>query len=90
LQATYAELLLNGSEQKSWSEALDLWRRIAARSRPQSELWYRAKYSNSLALFKLGRKQDAADRIRYIQATTPGLQNTPWANRFAELLRKCQ
>ena len=90
LQAAYAELLLGGSDQKSWSEALDLWRRIAARSRPQTGLWYRAKYANSLALFKLGQKHEAADRIRYLQATTPGLQNTPWAQRFAELLRKCQ
>ncbi len=90
LQATYAELLLSDSDSKSWTRALEHWRRIAARARPQSELWYRAKFSTVLALKKLGQKQEAADRIRYIQATTPALATTPWGQKFADLLRDCQ
>jgi 16S rRNA U1498 N3-methylase RsmE len=70
--------------------ALDHWRRIAARARPQSERWYQAKFATALALSKLGQKREAADRIQYLQATTPALASTPWAQRFADLLRKCQ
>ena len=90
LQATYAELLLSDDDPKSWTMALDHWRRIAARARPQSELWYRAKFSTALALKQLGQKQEAASRIRYLQATTPAVETTPWGQKFADLLRDCQ
>jgi len=90
LQATYADLLLSDAEPASWTAALDHWRRIAARARPQTELWYRAKYAGVLALKKLGQKQEAASRIRYLQATTPALKATVWGQKFADLLRECE
>lgn len=90
LQATYADLLLSDDDPKSWTGALEHWRRIAARARPQSELWYRAKFSTALALKKLGQKQEAASLIRYLQATLPALETTPWGKKFADLLRDCQ
>jgi hypothetical protein len=90
LQAAYAELLLSDDDPKSWTMALDHWRRIAARARPQSELWYRAKFSTALALKQLGKKPEAASRIRYLQATTPAVETTPWGQKFADLLRDCQ
>jgi tetratricopeptide (TPR) repeat protein len=90
LQTAYAQLLLSGDDPKSWKMALDHWRRIANRARPQSEVWYQAKFGTAVALSKLGQKREAADRILYLQATTPALASTPWASRFAELLRACQ
>lgn len=90
LQATYADLLLGDEAAESWTAALDHWRRIAARARPQTELWYRAKYAGALALKKLGQPQEAASRIRYLQATTPALETTPWGGKFADLLRECE
>jgi len=90
LQATYAELLLDGDDPSAWKMALDRWRRIASRARPQSELWYQAKFATVVALSKLGQKREAADRIQYLQATTPALASTPWADKFADLLRECQ
>jgi hypothetical protein len=90
LQAAYAELLLSDDDPKSWTMALDHWRRIAARARPQTELWYRAKFSTALALKQLGKKPEAAGRIRYLQAATPAVEATPWGRKFADLLRDCQ
>lgn len=90
LQAAYAGLLLSDDDPKSWTMALDHWRRIAARARPQSELWYQAKFSTALALKQLGQKQEAANRIRYLQAATPAVETTPWGRKFADLLRACQ
>ena len=90
LQAAYAELLLSDDDPKSWTMALEHWRRIAARARPQSELWYRAKFSTALGLKQLGQKQEAASRIRYLQATTPAVETTPWGKKFTDLLRDCQ
>lgn len=90
LQTAYAELLLAGDDPQAWNKALEHWRRIANRARPGTELWYKAKYAIAVALSKLGQQREAADRIQYLQATTPGLADTPWAAKFRELLRQCQ
>lgn len=90
IQEAYGDLLLNGEDKASWQAALDQWRRVAARSRPRTDRWFKAKYSVALALLKLGERQQAADRIRYLQAIPPGLKNTPWEERFQKLLRRCE
>jgi hypothetical protein len=90
IQEAYAELLLDGDDEDSWRAALDQWRRVASRSQARTDRWYKAKYSVALALFKLGEKQEAADRIRYLQVIPPGLEDTPWKDRFLELLQRCE
>lgn len=90
IQETYAQLLLDGEDRASWQAALDQWRRVAGRSRPRTDRWFKAKYSVALALWKLGERQPAADRIRYLQAIPPGLKGTPWEEPFRELLRRCE
>jgi len=90
IQETYAELLLEGDDAESLRDALDQWRRVASRTRPRTERWFKAKYSVALALWKLGENQQAAERIRYLQAIPPGLEGTPWKDRFLELLRQCE
>jgi len=90
IQEAYADLLLNGEDKASWQASLDQWRRVAARSRPRTDRWFKAKYSVALALWKLGERQQAADRIRYLQAIPPGLKNTAWEERFRELLKRCE
>jgi hypothetical protein len=90
IQEAYADLLLDGDDEASWQAALDQWRRVAGRSRPRTDRWYKAKYSVALALWKLGQRQQAADRIRYLQAIPPGLENTPWKDKFLELLHRCE
>lgn len=90
LQTAYAELLLAGDDPQGWTVALEQWRRIGQRARPQTDLWYQAKYATAMALSQLGQKREAAERIQYLQATTPGLDDTPWAQKFSDLLQHCQ
>ncbi len=90
IQEAYAELLLDGDDEESWQGALDQWRRVASRSKSRTDRWYKAKYSVALALFKLGNKPEAANRIRYLQANPPGLEGTSWKDRFLELLQRCE
>lgn len=90
IQETYAQLLLDGDDKASWQTALEQWRRVAGRSRPRSDRWFKAKYSIALALLKLGERQQAAERIRYLQAIPPGLKGTPWEAKFQELLQRCE
>jgi len=89
IQEAYAKLLLDGDDEDSWQRALDQWRRVASRSKVRTDRWYKAKYSVALALFKLGEKQEAANRIRYLQAIPPGLEGASWKDRFLELLQRC-
>ena len=89
-QEAYAELLLTGDDNASWRQALDQWRKIASRSPPRSPRWWRAKYSVALAQFKLGEKQPAAQLIRYLQETPPGLDETELRPKFLELLKRCE
>lgn len=90
LQQGYAELLAAGHDRASLVKGLDQWRIIAARSRPQTELWYKAKYEVARLNYVLGEKEQAAQLIRYLQATPPGLDDAPLRAEFLELLRKCQ
>ncbi len=89
IQQAYAQLLLDGPSREDWQQALDAWRRIAARSRPQTELWYDARYAIASALVKLNQRDEAARRIRYLQALPPGLAGTPWEAKFQQLLDQC-
>lgn len=90
IQRTHAQLLLDGTDRRSWEQALQAWRKIAARSRPATDDWYQARYAIAAALIRLGQHSEAAARIRYLQALPPGLQNTLWAARFQQLLEQCE
>ena len=90
VQEAYAELLLAGDDKTSWRQALDQWRKIASRSPPRSPRWWRAKYSVALAQFQLGDKQPAAQMIRYLQETPPGLDETELRPKFLDLLKRCE
>lgn len=41
-------------------------------------------------LLKLDQRQQAADRIRYLQAIPPGLKNTPWEAKIRTLPNLCE
>ena len=89
VQRAYAQLLLAAEDPESWQQALELWRTIAARSPPRTEAWYAARWGVSAALIQLGQEQEAARRIRYLQAIPPGLAGSGWEARFQELLDRC-
>ncbi len=86
IQVAYARLLLESDSRDDWQQGLDVWRRIAARQRPGTEDWYAARYAIAAALVQLDQLEEAARRIRYLQALAPGLDGTPWQARFQTLL----
>jgi tetratricopeptide (TPR) repeat protein len=89
VQEAYAQILLDSEDPQELSNALDQWRRVASRCRPRSDAWYRSRHAVALALIKLGRTEEATDRIRYLQITPPGLQDTVWQVPFQQLLERC-
>jgi hypothetical protein len=90
IQEAYADLLLAVGDAASLRTALEQWRRIAARSRPHSQRWYRAKLAVATALLGLGERQEAAERIRYLLEVPPGVQEPQWQAKFAALLERCE
>ncbi len=87
-QEALGSMLLRDSSGTSAREALDQWRRIAARTRPGGEPWLRAKYNVALAQLRSGDRAAAARLIRYVQATE-NLNGSGWQARFEALLREC-
>lgn len=88
IQEAYASSLLNSTDQRTLKLALDQWRRVASKSRPRSDRWFKAKYSIALSQFKAGDKPAAAKLIRYLQATED-LSESEWQPKFDELLARC-
>ena len=90
IQEAYAEQLVAAGDQESMQAALQQWRRVASRSNAHSERWYRAKYGIVSALHALGKKEEAADRIRYLLTIPPGVKDAKWKTRFETLLTQCE
>lgn len=87
IQRGFGDVLLNSKNPQHLQQAVLQWRRIVKSTPPETGAWFTAKYNVALAYFKLGKKEDAATRIKYLQATT-GLDNAPNKNAFLELLGK--
>jgi tetratricopeptide (TPR) repeat protein len=83
-----AQLLLDGGTKSAYQQALDEWSRIAKRCRRGTDEWYRAKYSIALAYVRLGKHEEAAQRIRYWKATSD-INQSAWKVKFDKLLAKC-
>lgn len=90
LQEEYAALLSQSSAPEHRAAALKQWRLVARGRKPHTEAWYRAKYHVAAAQLQLGEKQQAAQLIRYLQVTPPGLGKTSWKGRFEQLLQACE
>ncbi len=89
IQETYAELLSASKDPQHWQQALQQWRRVGQFSPPKSARWYRSKYQVAETYLRLGKRQEAAARIRYLQATS-GLEASGMQARFEALLKRCQ
>ncbi|HUE70143.1 MAG TPA: hypothetical protein VMP01_04570 [Pirellulaceae bacterium] len=90
IQEAYGDLLLAGQDKDSLAKGLAQWRIVAARSKPRSERWLKARYSVALAQSKLGEKKQAAALLEYLLLTPPGLDGTPWKVRCEALLEECR
>jgi tetratricopeptide (TPR) repeat protein len=98
VQLQLAQLLLEAQDEPTLTEAISQWQNVARRLRPDSDDWYRARYSLALALYKRNRPAQgqelpdrvlAAQRLRYLQSTSK-VEQTRWGPRVAELLRRCE
>jgi hypothetical protein len=90
IQEGYAEVLAASENREDLNKALAQWRVVASRTKPQTDRWFRAKYEVALLNFRLGDKSQAAQLIKYLQATSPDLAGTSYEKKFVELLRKCE
>lgn len=88
VQEAYANLLSTSDDPATLQRALDQWRRVAAKSRPRSARWFKAKYSIALTQYKLDDKAGAAKLIRYLDATEE-LAKSGLQQEFQDLLEKC-
>jgi len=87
IQIRFAELLLERTEPASLRRALDQWRRVARRLKPGSDDWYHAKLAIARAYLKLGDRKEAADRLKYLQATS-NVRQSKWGRQVQELLNE--
>jgi len=90
IQERHASILVEVGDPKALQQGLDEWRKIAARSKPRTERWLRAKYSVALAQFKLGDVAGATTLLRYMLETPPGLKGSAWQERYEALLTRCR
>lgn len=89
LREEFAGLLLLESDRPSVEQGLAEWRRIAARSQPQTPRWFSAKYHIALAMYRLGDSAGAAQLLSFILETTAGAKN-PQEASYRLLLASCQ
>ena len=70
-------------------EAIKQWRTIASRTKPQSGIWFEAKYNVAKILATQKKKEEAKKLLQYIKAIPPGWDNSDLKEQFESLLRRC-
>lgn len=89
IQMQYADMLIRQSDLENRREALQKYREVARRTRPQTSRWFAAKYGEAKARFLLGNPQNAAKTIQTLQILYPDLGGEQWRLRFKKLLATC-
>lgn len=69
-------------------KAVDQWRRLATKLRPQSSNWFLAKYQVALSLAEMGDRAAAAKLLKFMRANPPGWENSSLNDKFDSLLRQ--
>jgi tetratricopeptide (TPR) repeat protein len=87
IQQRYVEALLLSNDEMRLREALVQWRRVLVGHRPRTDQWYAAKFALAETYIRLGEREEAHQRIRYLKATS-GLGNAAWTKKFQELLNR--
>lgn len=90
IQLSYARLLLRDADPQSQRTALDQWRNILRRSRPQSPQWYEAKYALAVAHYRLGERERTAQMIELLQAVHPEMGGAAMKRKLLQLLERCR
>ncbi|MDA7952066.1 MAG: hypothetical protein MPJ24_11330, partial [Pirellulaceae bacterium] len=89
-QALLAETLQQTNTAPNLAASLDKFRQLTHKCRPNTEPWFRAKYGVARTLLLQGKKEEAAQRIQYLQLTSSALKTSTWNDRFGQLLLECQ
>ena len=89
IQMRYADLLIQQQDAKSLQTALNKYREVARRTRPETQRWFAAKYGEATARLRLGDPQKAAVIIRTTRVLYPDLGGKQWRVRFEKLLAEC-
>ena len=61
---------------------------MAQRARPKTDLWYEAKLNVARQLFRGGKRDEAAELLRFVEAVQ-GLEGTRWQAAYRQLLAEC-
>ncbi len=92
IQIDFAQLLLESSEPETLGKAIVQWRKVASHVPPDSDDWYRARYSIALAFSRrnqTGDRAEAAKRLKYLKAISR-VDQTVWKDRVNQLLDRCR
>ena len=69
-------------------KAINQWRRLATKLRPQSENWFLAKYNVARLLADDGQNESAEKLLKFMRATPPGWENSELKSEYDALLRR--
>jgi len=83
-----AEILSKRNEPEALNKALKLWEDVEEQTQKGSESWWNAKETTLRVLFKLERKNEAADRYKVLRLLYPDLGGTVRKARFEEMFPK--
>lgn len=68
--------------------AINQWRRLVPKLRPQSDNWFLAKYQVALLLSESGDRAAAEKLLRFMQANPPGWEKSNLKREFDSLFRR--
>jgi len=72
------------------SAALESWRKVAARSAPQTDGWFEARYWVARLTAETGDRERSLQLLKYLQSIPPGWEEAPNREAFEQLLRQLE
>lgn len=87
VQEALALLLASGKGRKESQDALAKWRQVGQKSRPGGERWLRAAYYQALLLDRLGQREEAVRKIKFVRNQYPDLGGGEIERKFLDLLQ---
>ncbi len=89
-QIAYAEILATSPTEANWPLALKQWRTIAAKTKPGTTSWFRAKYHVAELLLRTGQRDEALKFLEYMAVIPPGWNESEFKAEFDQLLREAK
>jgi tetratricopeptide (TPR) repeat protein len=86
LRRKFAKSLGQSADEKTLTDSLNQWRIVAGGSVKGQDSWLEARFEIAQIYLKLGNRDEAITRVRYLLLTSP--PSEPWKSRFEKLLEK--